>query len=57
MGVIRRFCNNCIQDTLHNESGKTKDAPAPRCTKCAQPYGTGPKSDRHKALASLVKKG
>ena len=55
MGCIKKVCLRCIKETIHNESGK-KDGTMPRCTQCAQPYGTGPKAEKHKMMAKLIGK-
>lgn len=54
MGAIRKYCGNCMIETVHNESGNK--AGSPRCTKCAQPYGTGPKKERNEMAAKLAMK-
>jgi hypothetical protein len=54
MGMEKRMCVPCGQVTWHNPSQKKENPP--RCVLCANPYGTGPKRERHVEAAKLVKR-
>jgi len=54
MDMEKKYCPSCAEITWHNPPGK-KDGQY-RCVKCAQPYGTGPKRERHMEMAKLVKR-
>jgi ribosomal protein L37AE/L43A len=50
----KKSCPVCGEVTWHNPPGGK--AGVARCTKCAQPFGTGPKRERHVEAAKLVKR-